>query len=712
MTSASGTVGRIVRESVKLDRSGVELGFAVRCTTGVAIPLGLALLAGQPLAGVSAAFGAMSAGFASRQGVYRTRALGMLVTTLGMAVSGFIGCHTGAEPVANVILTVLWGLLLGLLASLGTTATVVGINSALALIVFSHPPYDPAVALAQAGFIVAGGVLQTILLVLVWPLQRFSGERRVLAAAYRTLAAYAGHLPETKLASPATAELTSVGTALADPQPFARRSELAAFEDLLDEAERIRAGLGALATDRHLLAVRGLAGAAAAVRRLGAAAEQVLSEIADALAAGRAPAELPALWTALDEVLAELERARDAAQAPDLAAAVGDANALLGQLRAAWRAGQMPEDRAAASPARPHAVAPFGVTAFGDALETLQANLSPRSLYFQHALRMAVALGLAAGAERLLPFQRGYWIPLTAVLVLRPDFTGTFTRGATRVAGTVAGAVLASAIAALHPGAALYLLLAVAFAGTGFALFGVNYGVYSATITAYVVFLLALAGSPEHEAALDRVGATVLGGALAVAVYALRPTWSRSRVPFELAKLLDAQRRYTTGLLRAFLAADQADLEAIHAAQVAAWLARSNAEAAVDAMVSEPVRPKAVTARAALAILAASRRLGVAALTLRARLERSTRLPDGARPALGVLADHLDAALETIAGALRRHGDPLPRPPLREAQIALKRALDLQPDAQLGALVSETDLMVDAVNAMAEVLHRLRAEGG
>ncbi len=372
----------------------------------------------------------------------------------------------------------------------------------------------------------------------------------------------------------------------------------------------------------------------------------------------------------------------------------------------------MPEDRGAASPARPQAVAPFGVTAFGDALETLRANLSPRSLYFQHALRMAVALGLAATAEHVLPLQRGYWIPLTAVLVLRPDFTGTFTRGATRVGGTVAGAVIASAIAALHPSDPLYLLLAVAFAGSGFALFGVNYGVYSATITAYVVFLLALAGSPEHEAALDRVGATVLGGALALAVYALWPTWSRARVPLDLAELLDAQRRYATGLLRAFFDARDADVGAIRAAQLAAWLARSNAEASIDAMVGEPVRPKAVTARAALAILAASRRLGVAALTLQARLERTARLPDCARPALAVLADHLDAALETIAGALRRHGDPLPLPPLRAAQIALKRALDLQPDAQLGALVSETDLMVDAVNTIAEVLHRLRAEGG
>jgi uncharacterized membrane protein YccC len=703
VTSATGAVGRIARESVKLDRSGVELGFAFRCTIGVAIPLVLALLAGQPLAGVSAAFGAMSAGFASRQGVYRTRALGMLVTTLGMAVSGFIGCHTGGEPVANVILTALWAVLLGVLGSLGATATVVGINSVLALIIFSHPPYDPAVALAQAGFVVAGGVLQTILLVLVWPLQRFSGERRVLAAAYRALAAYAGHLPEAKLASPATAELTSVGAALADPQPFARPSELVAFEDLLDEAERIRASLGALATDRHHLAVRGLTEAAEAARRIGAAAERVLTEIADALAAGRAPADLPESWAALGAALDALEPA----------AALDDANALLGQLRAAWRAGHMPEDRAAASPSRPQAVTPFGVTALGDALETLRANVSPRSAYFQHALRLGAALGLAATAEHVLPLQRGYWIPLTAVLVLRPDFTGTITRGATRVGGTVAGAVIASAIAALHPADPVYLLLAVAFAGTGYALFGVNYGIYSAAVTAYVVFLLAFAGSAEHQAALDRVGATALGGALAVAVYALWPTWSRERVPRDLADLLDAQRRYAIPVLRAFLAAaGEAGQAAIRGAQVAAWLARSNAEASVDAMVNEPVRPKAISVRAALALLAASRRFGVASLTLQSRLDRAPGLSAGASAALACLTGHLDAALQAISSALRERGDPLPLPPLREAQIALKRALDQQPDAQLGALVSETDLMVDAVNTMADVLHRLRAEGG
>ncbi len=624
MTLAISAVGRVVRESAKFERSGVELGLAARCTLGVAIPLVLALLAGQPLAGVSASLGAITAGFASRQGVHRTRALGMLVSALGMAASAFIGCHTGLDPVANVLLTALWGLLLGVVGSLGATATVVGVNAALGLIIFSQPPYNPAVAAAQAGFVLAGGLLQTALLVLVWPLQRFSGERRALAAAYRALAAYAGDLPELTLVSPATAELTSVGTALADPHPFARSSELAAFEDLLDEAERVRASLGALATARHHLTARGRAAQAEAVRRIGAATERVLTEIADALAAERVPAELPESWADIDAALDALEPGT----------ALDDANALLGQLHAAWRAGHTSEDDAAASPSRPQAASPFGVTALGDALETLRANVSPRSAYFQHALRLGAALGVAAIGEHLLPFQRGFWIPLTTVLVLQPDFSGTLTRGTTRVAGTVAGAAIATALAGLHPSDPACLLLAVVFAGIGFALLAVNYGVYSAAITGYVVFLLAFAGSAEHQAVLDRVGATVLGGVLAVAMYALWPTWSRERVPHDLADLLDAQRRYAALLLGAFLAPGAAEPAAIRQAQVAAWLARSNAEASVDAMVNEPVRPKAVSVRAALAILAASRRFGVASLTLQSRLERAAALPAGAQAVL------------------------------------------------------------------------------
>src|SRR5207302_8853593 len=74
----------------------------------------------------------------------------------------------------------------------------------------------------------------------------------------------------------------------------------------------------------------------------------------------------------------------------------------------------------------------------------LRANLTFRSPAFRHAIRLGAALIIASALARLLPLplQRGYWIPLTVLLILRPDFTSTFTRGVARFLGTVLVVVL------------------------------------------------------------------------------------------------------------------------------------------------------------------------------------------------------------------------------------------------------------------------------
>ena len=59
----------------------------MRCSIGVAIPLVSATLAGSPQLGVSAALGALSVGFASQQGVYRTRAVVMFTTSTNITLS-------------------------------------------------------------------------------------------------------------------------------------------------------------------------------------------------------------------------------------------------------------------------------------------------------------------------------------------------------------------------------------------------------------------------------------------------------------------------------------------------------------------------------------------------------------------------------------------------------------------------------------------------
>ena len=694
---------RIFREATKLDPAGFEFGFAARCVAGVALPLVLGLATGRPFDGVAGAIGALPVGFASRQGVYRTGAASALLTALGMSVSAFVGAVCGGNVVAAVAVAALWGFGYGLLASLGATATVIGVNSCVALAIFGQFHDSPGGAAERAAFVFAGGVVQTLLLVSVWPLARFKRERDVLAAAYRALADYAGHFPATNLRAPESATFAKLSETLADPQPFASRGEIAAFEALLAEAERIRGSLATLASDRYRFAARGNDAAAGAIGRVGELASLVLAAVAVALAEARAPDADDATWAGFDAPIAALETARaDAA----VNRALGDAEALLGQLRSVWRAATAPAPTARETAAGTSAPPILRPSALLEALATLRANLSFRSGFAQHGIRLATVLGLATLAAHLLPLQRGYWVALTATLVLRNDFQSTFTRGVARMLGTLAGALVASGVAYLvHPYPVTLLLLAVLFAFGAFAVFSVNYALFSLAITCYVIFLLAFAGLREHDALVDRVVETLIGGTLALAAYALWPTWERALVPERLAEMLDAQRRYAGLVLRAYLEPEHVDEGAMRSAQLASWLARSVAETSVDRMLAEPVRPRAVTVRAALGILAASRRFGIATLSLRARLSRAAPVSSGK---LRALAREIDESFTILEDALRRHADPEPLPRLRDAQIALAKRLDATPDGNATSLAADTDLMVDSINTIAHVLHRLR----
>jgi uncharacterized membrane protein YccC len=701
-TTALDVARGIVREATRLDPSGVAVRFGLRCAAGVAIVLVGSLATGHPMEGVSAAVGAFIVGFASRQGVYRTRAAAMLLTSAAMGLATFLAAVSGANLFATVAIALVLGFAAGMLASLGPVWTTIGLNSLVAFAIFGQFHETPLQALERAGWVISGGVLQTILLVAVWPLARFSAERKVLANAYRALADYARDFPRVKLRSPNSAAFSALSDTLADPQPFARRGEIAAFEALLVEAERIRASLGALTADLYKLEREGRRDAARAVISLGEGAASILERVAEALDAAEAPSDWDDFWESIE---ARGERVEH--RAPPQTAR--DARALLGQLRSAWRIAETParEEIVAPLPETPeHPAAAFHTSSrFAEALRTLRANASPNSAFAQHGVRLAVTLAVAECLAHFLPLQRGYWVPLTAVLVLRSDFATTFSRGVARLLGTLLGAVVASLVALTHPGAEAHLVLALVFATVAFVVFNVNYGAFTTAVTAYVVFLLAFGGLPEHAALLDRIEASLVGGSLALVAYAFWPTWERDIVPVRLAELLEAQNAYSSLVLDAYLGGTRASDETIHAAQLAAWRTRSNAEASVDRMLAEPVPPTAVTVRAALGILAASRRFGLAALTLQSRISEG-------QPAIAA-AVPLVAAIRTtfrdIAAAVRARRDPESLPPLRDLQATLTHAVHNDPEAHTRAFLSETDLMVDSLNGIADVLHRLAA---
>ncbi|MBV8600238.1 MAG: FUSC family protein, partial [Candidatus Eremiobacteraeota bacterium] len=477
---------------------------------------------------------------------------------------------------------------------------------------------------------------------------------------------------------------------LADPQPFARRGDIAAFQSLLDETERIRASLGALARDR----ARSSDGGAVDAFLLASAA--LLDQLAAAFDAAREPIDPGGDW---QKIIAAESRLESSAGAD--VHARSDAHALAGQLRSAWRIATYPADVPIKSESEPRVTVIF--PSLEDTLETLRANLSLRTPYGRLAPRLAVTLAVATilGAE--LPGAHGYWIAMTSVILLRPDFSTTALRGVARVAGTLVGAILATTIAAhVRPGAETYVALSIFFAGLAYAVFNANYALFTVAITAYVGFLLALVGQTETSAVLDRVVATLVAGGLSGLAVLIWPTWEAGRVRSALAEWLDASRRYLRLVLEGYAAPERYDAQAIAKAQTAAWAQRSDAEASLDRMLGEPVRTHGIAEECALGVVAAGRRIGLVVLALNAHATRATRRE---RPELAAFADRLDDALRASIEALREARPPAPYGHLREAYRTLANSLErTDPDGPM--LLAECDALVDATNTIAELLVR------
>jgi Fusaric acid resistance protein-like len=137
----------------------------------------------------------------------------------------------------------------------------------------------------------------------------------------------------------------------------------------------------------------------------------------------------------------------------------------------------------------------------------------------RYALHLATALALATAIEQTLGLRNGYWVPLTTLLVLRAGTRKTLARAVSRTLGTFGGAALAEVVLAVTGPSKPVLASLVALAALGAYVFQkATYGLFSACVTAYVVFILSFAGAPDRRVAVARIVATALGAAIGLAV--------------------------------------------------------------------------------------------------------------------------------------------------------------------------------------------------
>jgi hypothetical protein len=190
------TVKPILQSAVHTDWSQFEGVAALRCTAGVAIPLVIGLVLRQPSVSAFGAIGAVSVGFGSFQGAYRSRAAVMNYAAAAMALALFAGSLAGRSDTAAIVVATVAAFASGMLVAVGPAAAFVALQAAIAVLIAGGFPADAQGAAGRAALVLAGGLVQTLLVVLIWPLRRFSAERQTIATAYRSLATFAARMFE------------------------------------------------------------------------------------------------------------------------------------------------------------------------------------------------------------------------------------------------------------------------------------------------------------------------------------------------------------------------------------------------------------------------------------------------------------------------------------------------------------------------------------
>ena len=663
------------RTTLKIDRSKLTVVPAIRSTIGFVLPLVIGVATGHVLEGVSLAGGAATVGSVGLTSTYRSRTRTMLLASAGIAISAFVGSITGPIGWLSILVAGIWGIGAGMLVAISQPMMVIGLQSALALIILSHFALDPFHAAIQAALMFAGAVLQTMLAIVPVPWQRTAPEREALSNLYQKLADYAIQLPhehnerDAQVSQEVRDALLQTYSTVTDSNLQSRQGKI--FYGLLEEAERIRLSLIVLTRTRRYV-VEAMPEQTDGVQYLDQllhSTAATLQDIAHDLRATPRFFRITQPHENMKDALTALRKQNVPPQAKDiLRGTLAYADALRNQLHTAkklaksWRYRQQ---NVAVNVRVPQQTR----LRLRDARTTLRANLTLRSSAFRHAIRLGFALSLATAISHLFltSEERGYWIVLTALLVLKPDFAATFARGVARTLGTMLGAVLTTLVVSLlAPNNTILVILDGIMAFLSFSVLFANYAIFSAFITTETVLLLTFVIPQPLMTTAYRAIDTTIGGILALLIYALWPTWERTQVMPNIAQRIEAIREYFVAVMKAYTHPGAYDTLALHNRLMEARLARSNAEASVERSLQEP-EPYRIDANLVYGLLGAAERIIQHVLTLEAYLIDNPKRH--AYLEIIPFARCVDDALHMLATSIR---DEQPVPALPDLESALQ----------------------------------------
>lgn len=521
-----------------------DSGAVARSLLAVLVLATAALLWGPAGAATSTAAAGAIAGAIALQESPLGRIPIVLAVSVELGIAVFVGGLTSGYSVVFVIVVALWCFTAGMQWAVGAAAGLLAGASGL-LVVIQHP--QPVLAaLAAALFAVVAGLTQAALIA-VWPPRRWQLERDALTKVYRSLSADARQLASEEAAEVDSSQLLEYKEAFSTSEtPSGRRSP--AYRDWHALPEQIA---------KTLMVFRRKSEGSDAVGDLLTAAADMLAAIAAQSRTARRDAEYA--LKDLDAAVADMETS-DAPVAQRLSRQLHRADALRFGRRhlSDW------------------------IAAFKTAFGVAHGHLNLTSPISRHAVRLAGAAASGTAIARFADVPAGYWIPLTVLLVMRPETAHTYTRCVGRVAGICAGVIVASALTMLwQPTGLAAAILAVLFLGITYTVSGFGYIAVTAAFGATIAFLLDITDTSSSVA--DLLLAVVIGGALAVLFHVVIPDDALIRLRQRAGELLKTEIDYAATVIKAFVHDLDHPSDTLSAAWQRAVRARSAFEAAAGA---------------------------------------------------------------------------------------------------------------------------------
>ena len=183
-----------------------------------------------------------------------------------------------------------------------------------------------------------------------------------------------------------------------------------------------------------------------------------------------------------------------------------------------------------------HAALRSGLVLSGGSLQIIctmiLAHFSPKSavplpsaqpITHDHWLRFvfatALAVAMALYSAQSIGLKNDYWAPMSALLILRPAAKDTLSRGINRLIGTLAGCAAATVIIYIfHDSLSVLIFFLLLTVASAFAMQKAHYALYSGTVSATIVFLIAIGHGDPISTTEHRLIATLLGGAVAIVI--------------------------------------------------------------------------------------------------------------------------------------------------------------------------------------------------